>query len=129
MILGLSLANWALVAFCAFLAAGLWAVTLHRAVKADSTTEDIHDTHTQAIQPHRRWRRSAAAALPAFAADLARGRDYEPIDPPQPGDDPAKIEVIEFFSYGCPHCKDLNPLVARWVGAAAQGRRLPAACR
>lgn len=56
-----------------------------------------------------------AAALPAFAADLVRGRDYEPIDPPQPGDDPGKIEVIEFFSYGCPHCKDLNPLVVRWA--------------
>jgi len=56
-----------------------------------------------------------SAVLPAFAADLVRGRDYDHIDPPQPGDDPAKIEVLEFFSYGCPHCKDLNPLVSRWL--------------
>jgi thiol:disulfide interchange protein DsbA len=27
---------------------------------------------------------------------------------------PAKIQVIEFFSYGCPHCYDFEPLVRRW---------------
>jgi len=56
-----------------------------------------------------------AAVLPAFAVDPVLGRDYDPIDPPQPGDDPVKIEVLEFFSYGCPHCKDLNSLVTDWV--------------
>lgn len=25
------------------------------------------------------------------------------------------IEVIEFFSYGCPHCEKLEPLLDRWV--------------
>lgn len=27
----------------------------------------------------------------------------------------AKIEVIEFFSYGCPHCYEFEPLVRKWV--------------
>jgi thiol:disulfide interchange protein DsbA len=31
-----------------------------------------------------------------------------------------KIEVVEFFSYGCPHCYNLEPLLEPWV------RKLPA---
>lgn len=53
-------------------------------------------------------------ALPAFA------QAYTPITPPQPTDDPAKIEVLEFFSYGCPHCAEFNPVLAAWV-AKQQG--------
>ena len=26
-----------------------------------------------------------------------------------------KIEVLEFFSYGCPHCNDFNPLIHAWA--------------
>ena len=53
----------------------------------------------------------AAAALPTQAA----GPDWLPITPPQSGDSPGKIEVLEFFSWGCPHCRDFNPLVSRWA--------------
>lgn len=53
----------------------------------------------------------AATALPARAA----GPDWLPITPPQAGDSPGKIEVLEFFSWGCPHCRDFNPLVSRWA--------------
>jgi thiol:disulfide interchange protein DsbA len=35
--------------------------------------------------------------------------------PAQPTENPAKVEVLEFFSYGCPHCADLYPLLAPWV--------------
>lgn len=58
-------------------------------------------------------------ASPAHA-EVVAGRDYTVINPALPGDDPAKIEVVEFFSYGCPHCADLNPLVKPW------GAKLPA---
>ncbi len=54
----------------------------------------------------------AAVALPARAAE---GQDWLPILPPQPGDSRGKIEVLEFFSWGCPHCRDFNPLVTRWA--------------
>lgn len=54
----------------------------------------------------------------AQAADAPQqGRDYALIAPAQPGDDATKIEVIEFFSYGCPHCKEFHPLVSRWAAA------------
>ena len=47
-------------------------------------------------------------------AELVVGRDYLPIVPAQMTDNPAKIEVIEFFSYGCPHCNEFHPTVSRW---------------
>jgi len=48
-------------------------------------------------------------ALPAFA------QAYTPITPAQPTEDPAKIEVLEFFSYGCPHCAEFSPILHAWV--------------
>jgi len=43
------------------------------------------------------------------------GKDFTPITPAQPTEDAAKIEVLEFFSYGCPHCAEFNPLLTAWV--------------
>ena len=43
------------------------------------------------------------------------GSDYTLITPAQPTDDPGKIEVLEFFSYGCPHCSDFHPVVSAWA--------------
>jgi protein dithiol oxidoreductase (disulfide-forming) len=58
-----------------------------------------------------------AALVPTLAAaDLLEGRDWRPLTPPRPGAVPGKIEVLEFFSYGCPHCADLNPLITPWAG-------------
>ncbi|MBL8394888.1 MAG: thiol:disulfide interchange protein DsbA/DsbL [Candidatus Accumulibacter sp.] len=56
------------------------------------------------------------ATLPA-RAQLAVGRDYVPIVPAQLTDNPAKIEVLEFFSYGCPHCSEFHPIVSKWSSA------------
>jgi thiol:disulfide interchange protein DsbA len=57
------------------------------------------------------------AALTVARPSLAQtaGKDYTPISPAQPTDDAAKVEVLEFFSYGCPHCADFNPLVTAWA--------------
>lgn len=27
-----------------------------------------------------------------------------------------KVEVVEFFHYGCPHCRNFDPLLKLWVG-------------
>lgn len=62
----------------------------------------------------------AAAALGASApaaAQLAEGRDYRLLTPPRPTSSPGKIEVLEFFSYGCPHCARFSPLVSAWAAA------------
>lgn len=73
-------------------------------------------------------RRSFVAAIFAFGTALTvtgsafaqtAGSDYTPIVPAQPTENAAKIEVLEFFSYGCPHCADFNPLLAAWVARQA----------
>ena len=64
-----------------------------------------------------------ACALPlavAHAADPAtppfeEGKDYVRLSTPVPTDTPGKIEVIEMFWYGCPHCFDLEPSVREWL--------------
>ena len=40
---------------------------------------------------------------------------YETLSPAQPTQNPDKIEVIEFFWYGCPHCYAFEPLLEKWV--------------
>lgn len=59
----------------------------------------------------------AAAAffsLPA-GAQLVEGKNYARITNPQPVETGRKIEVIEFFSYGCPHCAELEPYLDKWL--------------
>ena len=48
-------------------------------------------------------------------AQAVEGTDYRKVEPPLPTDSPGKIEVIEFFSYGCPHCEAFYPLVSAWA--------------
>ena len=71
----------------------------------------------------------AASILPAVArGELQEGQDWRAITPPQPTDAPGKIEVLEFFSYGCPHCGSLNPLLKQWESTLADDvvlRRIP----
>ena len=54
-------------------------------------------------------------ALAETLADLKAGTDYELIEPPQPTANPAKVEVKEFFSYGCPHCYQFEPYLNGWL--------------
>ena len=42
---------------------------------------------------------------------------YETLSPAQPTHNPDKIEIIEFFWYGCPHCYSFEPLLEKWVKA------------
>lgn len=60
-----------------------------------------------------------AAALALHAApsraQLVEGTDYRKIAAPPPSASPGKIEVIEFFSYGCPHCNEFYPVISAWA--------------
>jgi len=60
------------------------------------------------------------AALPARAQyNFAPGRGYKVVTPPAPTSAPAgKIEVVEFFSYGCPHCMRFEPVFEQWKQSA-----------
>lgn len=53
---------------------------------------------------------SSAAETPAAApAPWEAGKNYFVIDPPQPTASGSKIEVLEVFSYACPHCAHFQP--------------------
>ena len=53
-------------------------------------------------------------AAHAGAADFQEGEDYVTLPQPQPTVDSGKIEVVEMFWYGCPHCYTLHPAVSAW---------------
>jgi len=53
-------------------------------------------------------------SVPALAAVTA-GTEYRAIDPPQHPETVGKIEVLEFFSYGCPHCNEFSPFISAWA--------------
>jgi len=60
----------------------------------------------------------AALLAPALAAAQPAapkaGKDYSLVQPAQPTDNPAKIEVLEFFAYTCPHCATYSPVMTAW---------------
>ncbi|HET8706659.1 MAG TPA: thiol:disulfide interchange protein DsbA/DsbL [Pseudomonadales bacterium] len=53
------------------------------------------------------------ATINAWAEDFVEGKDYVLVKGET--DDPAKIEVREFFWYGCPHCYHLEADLEPWV--------------
>lgn len=84
--------------------------------------------------PGRRLAMTVLAALgalviaPASTAQPAEGREFLRLKNPQSVDTGKKIEVIEFFSYGCPHCADLEPHLNAWfkrMPADVQFKRVP----
>jgi thiol:disulfide interchange protein DsbA len=61
----------------------------------------------------------ACAALLVFSAgasaQLVEGKNYDRLKNPQPTETGNKIEVVEFFSYGCPHCAELETYLEPWL--------------
>ncbi len=45
----------------------------------------------------------------------AEDKGYDILSPAQPVTNPEKIEVLEFFWYGCPHCYYLEPALNAWL--------------
>jgi len=73
------------------------------------------------------------AALGGFSggvrAEPVAGQNYTVLDPALPVESADKIEVLEFFWYGCPHCYRLQPYMEKWIKtlpADVQFRRVPA---
>lgn len=75
----------------------------------------------------------AIAAVAAFVAsagaqNMVEGQNYVRLKNPQPVETGKNIEVIEFFSYGCPHCGELEPVLQTWLKAKPADvtfRRIP----
>jgi len=64
-----------------------------------------------------------------LAPPLAMAQRYMELKPPQPTEAGGKIEVVEFFWYGCIHCYNLEPALEGWLKKLppdAQFRRVPA---
>lgn len=57
------------------------------------------------------------ASFGASGDEPVQGFDYALLQSTQPDDTPGKIEVIQFFSYGCPHCADLHGRVTAWTAS------------
>lgn len=59
------------------------------------------------------------ATLLTMAAAIAAGIDptgkFDAIKPPQPTETPGKVEVVEVFSYACPHCFTFLPLMEQYA--------------
>jgi thiol:disulfide interchange protein DsbA len=52
------------------------------------------------------------------------GQDYATLSPPVPVAAPAgSIDVIEFFSFACPHCFEFEPLLEAWLARKPAGVR------
>jgi protein dithiol oxidoreductase (disulfide-forming) len=56
----------------------------------------------------------------SFAESFVEGKDFVQLTTPVATQDPSRIEVVEVFSYHCPHCLDLESLLEPWV------KKLPA---
>jgi len=68
-----------------------------------------------------------AAPLIAFAQGAPKFSELKPAQPVSVEGN--KIEVIEFFWYGCPHCYNLEPVLETWLKKLppdVQFRRVPA---
>ena len=71
----------------------------------------------------------ATISLAPLAALAQRGPDYYELNPPQPVETTGKIEVLEFFWYGCIHCYNLEPKLETWLKTLPKDvefRRVPA---
>lgn len=82
----------------------------------------------------------AAAALPVVSAHLwasaqeafVEGKHYAKLATVQPTRDPKRVEVLEFFAYGCSHCNAFEPVLDAWqkkLPADVLFRRIPVAFR
>lgn len=74
-----------------------------------------------------------AAAIAPVVARAQRApqelKDFTYVKPPQPTEG-AKIEVLEFFQYTCPHCASYDPILEKWkktLPADVEYRRNPIA--
>lgn len=74
-----------------------------------------------------RWLLAAGIALLGFGASAQT--EFQRIEPPHAAAASGRVEVIEFFYYGCPVCYETEPFLSRWLGSAPDYvaiRRVPA---
>jgi thiol:disulfide interchange protein DsbA len=69
------------------------------------------------------------APAAAQGSGPVEGKDFTKVETPQtPNVAPGKVEVLEFFSYACPHCSSFEPTLQAWekqLPAELAFRRVP----
>jgi thiol:disulfide interchange protein DsbA len=68
----------------------------------------------------------------AQSQKIEEGFDYRILPIAQPVETKGKVEVIEFFWYGCPHCYDFEPELTSWMKRQPKDvafRRVPVSFR
>lgn len=71
---------------------------------------------------------TAAGITGAYAQALVEGKNYMRLKNPQPVESGKNVEVLYFFSYACPHCRDFDPELQPWLKqlpADVEFRRVP----
>lgn len=71
----------------------------------------------------------AMASAVVWAQEFSEGVHYVRLPVAVTTPDPARVEVVEVFSYACPHCKDFDPALEAWRVQQPESvdfRRLPA---
>ena len=74
---------------------------------------------------------SAGLAL-AQGRPIEEGFDYRTLPVAQVVEQKGKVEVLEFFWYGCPHCHDFEPELSAWIKRQSKDvvvRKVPVAFR
>ena len=56
-----------------------------------------------------------ALAAGTVLAQIAPGKEFAVLNPTQPTEGGGKVEVTEFFWYGCGHCYALEPYIEKWT--------------
>lgn len=75
---------------------------------------------------------SLSGVAQAQGPKIEEGFDYRVMPTPQPVETKGKVEVIEFFWYGCPHCYDFEPELNAWLKRQPKDvsfRKVPVAFR
>ena len=74
----------------------------------------------------------ATACGAQTSAKPQEGKDFVALDKRAPVDAQGKVELVEFFWYGCPHCNAFEPQLHAWLKNLpkdVQFRRVPVAFR
>lgn len=84
-------------------------------------TKKIHTHLKQANYPlEEKMKKIITSLLISFGLMIslnlnAKDNSYELVNPPVSTQSPDKVEVLEFFWYGCPHCYQFEPYIEHWA--------------
>jgi len=90
---------------------------IDKIIKVPTTTsgahQDVPEQDVVILSAKQKGGRTVQASIPDQPKFVA-GEHYVVLESPVATRDNSKIEVIEMFAYGCPHCYEFEPLIKGW---------------